>query len=75
MVRIMTDGHTTMTPTAADLRASMARANALAYCVAARVGIHPTTLSCILNGHREFDAELARRILDAIGQEEMETVK
>lgn len=41
-----------------------------AYCVAARLRIHPTTLSLILNGHRPFDQALAGRIVAALKLEQ-----
>jgi len=60
----------TETPTAADLRASLARAAVPAYVVAARIRIHPVTFSLILRGRRLLTPELAQRILEAIDAEE-----
>jgi hypothetical protein len=56
--------------TASDLRAAIAHAGVRAYCVAARLRMHPSTLSLILNGHRYFDGKLASRILEAIKLEQ-----
>jgi hypothetical protein len=51
------------------LRAELARARVRAYCVAARLRMHPTTLSLILNGRRSLDSAVASRILAAIQRE------
>jgi len=56
--------------TASDLRAALARDRGRAYCVAARLQMHPTTLSLILNGHRAFDQALAGRIIEALKLEQ-----
>jgi hypothetical protein len=57
-------------PSPSHLRAELARARVRAYCVAARLRMHPTTLSLILNGRRSLDSTLAARILTAIVREE-----
>jgi len=74
IMRIMLDAphaNRSVPITAGDLRAALARAGVRAYCVAARLSMHPTTLSQILNGHRAFDPALARRIVAAIAQEQL----
>jgi len=53
-------------PTDADLRAALARANAPRYLVAARIRLHPSKLSAILNGRAPVTRDLAERILEAI---------
>ena len=60
--------------TASDLRASLAWAGVRAYCVAARLRIHPTTFSQILNGHRLFDQEQGELIVQAIEAERLDSV-
>lgn len=70
-MRIMIDAPCSTTPrTAADLRAALAHAGVRAYCLAARLRMHPTTLSLILNGHRAFDQALAGRIVAALKLEQ-----
>ena len=61
-----------LAPTAADLRAALARARVPIYVVAARVGAHPATLSRRLNGHWPLSEELARRLLEVIDAEARE---
>lgn len=55
-----------ITATAADLRALVARARVSRYQLAARVGMHPTTLGMVLNERRPLPADLAARILEAL---------
>jgi hypothetical protein len=68
---IIDEQQTTKILTAADLRAALAHAKVRAYCLAARLRMHPTTLSLILNGHRAFDQVVAERILEAIKVEQL----
>jgi hypothetical protein len=56
-------------PSAADLRAAIARAQVKVFLVAARVGIHPVSLSRRLHGRIPLEQDLARRILAAIEAE------
>ena len=56
-------------PTAADVRAALARRKLKIYVVGARVGLHPANLSMILNEHRALSPELAERLMRAIEQE------
>jgi len=62
--------HATTLLTAADFRAEVARARVRAYCVAARLRMHPTTLSLIMSGRRAFDQVLAGRIVAALKLEQ-----
>jgi len=55
-----------MTDRAADLRALLARARLPIYKVAARVGLHPCTLSLYLHGHRPVPESLAEAIARAV---------
>lgn len=66
------DAQCTTVATAADLRAELARAGVRVYRVAARLQMHPSVLSQILNEHRQFDQALSKRILAAIMQEQSE---
>lgn len=63
---------TSIPSTASDLRAALAHAGEHAYRVAARLGMHPTTLSLILNGHRAFDRTFAERFIAALQLEQQE---
>jgi plasmid maintenance system antidote protein VapI len=56
----------TNAPTAADIRAELARHRLKLYLVAARVGIHPANLSMMLNEHRPLSSDLAQRLMQAI---------
>ena len=67
--RMIDAPHSTTSLTSSDLRAALARSGGRAYRVSARLMMHPTTLSLILNGHRLLDQTLARRILAAIDLE------
>jgi len=51
--------------TAADLRAALARRRPKLhlYELAARIRLHPVTLSAVLNERRPLDRELAERVL------------
>ena len=51
------------TTSAADLRALVARTRAPRYQLAAKLGMHPTTLGLLLNERRPLPAELAARIV------------
>jgi hypothetical protein len=51
-------------PTAADLRAAIARANVPLYVLAGRIRLHPTRLSKVVNGHVPIQPELASRIME-----------
>lgn len=53
-------------PTAADLRALVARARVSRYQLAARVGMHPTTLGMVLNERRPLPPDLAARVIEAL---------
>jgi plasmid maintenance system antidote protein VapI len=55
--------------TASDLRAIIARAGVRAYSIAARLEMHPASLSQILNGHRPLGRALVKRIVEAIDWE------
>lgn len=50
-------------PTAADLRAAIARSGIAKWRVAQAVGIHPQTLGQILAEHQDLPGELSRKIL------------
>ncbi|HEY4658200.1 MAG TPA: helix-turn-helix transcriptional regulator [Gemmatimonadaceae bacterium] len=52
--------------TAADLRALVARSRMARYQLAARIGLHPTTLGMILNERRPLSADVAERVLAAL---------
>lgn len=53
-------------PSAADLRASLARANVPRYQVAAHAQVNPSTFSGLLNGRLPLSPEMANRIAVAI---------
>ena len=53
-------------PTAADIRAELARHRLLGYVIATKVGIHPNNLSGILHERRPLSADLAVRLMAAI---------
>jgi plasmid maintenance system antidote protein VapI len=55
------------TPTAADLRAQVARDRALLYLIAAKIPLHPTKLGQLLNGRAPLTPAMARRIREALG--------
>lgn len=55
-------------PSAADLRADLARANVPRYRVAARVPINPSALSAVLNEKAPLSPEMAARIAGAIAE-------
>ena len=57
------------TPTAADLRAELARRRLKLYVIAPRVGMHPTNLSLVLQEHRPLSPDLAGRLWRAIVEE------
>jgi hypothetical protein len=69
MRRMFDASQATAVVTASDLRAQLARAGVRAYILAARLRMHPTTLSLILNGRRAIDSAQARRIVAAIRAE------
>ena len=54
------------TPTAADLRAKLARLRVRIYEIAPEVGTHPTRLGLALNGRIPMSPDLARRMDDAV---------
>jgi plasmid maintenance system antidote protein VapI len=58
------------TPTAADIRAELARRRLKLYVIAPRVGMHPANLSVILNEHRPLAPDLAERLMRVIADEE-----
>lgn len=53
-------------PTAADLRAALARHGVRRYEIAPAAGIHPVRLGKLLNGRRKLTPETATRIWRAI---------
>jgi len=53
-------------PTAADLRADVARYRVRIYEIAPRVGLHPVKLGAILNERAPLSPELAARIAEAV---------
>jgi plasmid maintenance system antidote protein VapI len=55
--------------TAADVRAAIARDKLKLYLVAARVQVHPSRLSLIVNGRAPLTPELAERLAQAIAEE------
>jgi plasmid maintenance system antidote protein VapI len=59
------------TTTAADIRAALARRRPKLhlYELAARVHVHPVTLSAILNERRPLDRDLADRVLRVIEEQ------
>jgi plasmid maintenance system antidote protein VapI len=58
---------------AADVRAAIARDKLKLYLVAARVGVHPSRLSLIVNGRAPLTPELAQRLALAIAEETRST--
>ena len=60
------------TPTAADLRAKLARLRVRIYEIAPEVGTHPTRLGLALNGRIPLSPDLARRMDDALNHREEE---
>ena len=61
------EAEVTIEATAADLRALVARVRMSRYQLAARIGMHPTTLGMVLNERRPLPPDLAARILVALG--------
>jgi plasmid maintenance system antidote protein VapI len=59
----------TMPPSAADLRSAIARRNILIYHLAARIGLHPSRLSLILNERVPLTPDLAAKIMRAVESE------
>lgn len=57
---------TIQVPTAADLRASIARERFYLHTVAAELHVHPATLGAYLNERRPLPADLAQRIAEAV---------
>jgi plasmid maintenance system antidote protein VapI len=57
------------TPTAADLRAELARRRVKLYVIAPRVGMHPNNLSLVLQERRPLSPDLAGRLMRAILEE------
>jgi plasmid maintenance system antidote protein VapI len=57
------------TPTAADIRAELARRRVKLYRVAVLVGLHPARLSVLVNEHAPMSAGLAERLMRAIEEE------
>jgi plasmid maintenance system antidote protein VapI len=53
-------------PTAADIRALIARKQTPIYQLAARVRMHPARLSLVLNGKTPLTPALAARIAEAL---------
>lgn len=53
----------------ADLRAAIARARIPIYVLSAKVGLHPSNLSQVLNEHRPLTPDLARRLREALDTE------
>jgi hypothetical protein len=62
------DRRTAPSPSAADLRAALARSRVYAFHVAAELRMHPGTLSGYLNERRPLPADLAGRVADAIAR-------
>lgn len=56
-------------PTAADIRAELARHRVKLYVIAPRVGLHPANLSGILQERRPMPPDLPERIMRAIAEE------
>jgi predicted urease superfamily metal-dependent hydrolase len=54
------------TPTAADLRALVARRQVRLFEIGYLVGLHPAKIGLLLNEHRPLPAELAQRLQAAI---------
>jgi plasmid maintenance system antidote protein VapI len=54
---------------AADVRAAIARDKLKLYLLAARVQVHPSRLSLIVNGHAPLTPDLAQRLAQAIAEE------
>jgi plasmid maintenance system antidote protein VapI len=57
------------TPSPGDIRAELARQRVKLYKVAARVAIHPTRLSLILQERTALGPDVAARIMAAIMEE------
>jgi plasmid maintenance system antidote protein VapI len=58
------------TPSAADLRAQIARANLERYVLAGMIRVHPGRLSAMLNERIPIPVEIAARIEAALRQRE-----
>jgi plasmid maintenance system antidote protein VapI len=58
-----------VTPSAADLRALLARHEIRRYEIAPAVGLNPAKLGRLLNGREPLTPQLAQRIADAIDRE------
>ena len=54
------------TPTAADLRAELARLIVARYVLAGRIGLDPTSVGRILNGKQPLTPEMVERIEGAL---------
>lgn len=59
----------TTPPTAADIRAELARRRLKLYRIAPRIGLHPNNLSLVLQERRPLSPDLAERIMRAILEE------
>jgi plasmid maintenance system antidote protein VapI len=59
----------TTPPTAADVRAALARHRIRLYVIAPLVGVHPSRLSLIVNERRPLPPDLAERLMRAIEEE------
>ena len=57
------------TPSAADLRALLARHEIRRYEIAPSVGLNPAKIGRLLNGREPLTPEVAQRIADAIARE------
>jgi hypothetical protein len=55
-------------PSAADLRAAIARADLPIYIAAALAGMHPNRLSAYLGGRAPITAEIGQRVLRAVSE-------
>jgi hypothetical protein len=60
-------------PTAADIRAELARHRLKLYLIAPRVGLHPNNLSLVLQERRPLSPHLAVRLMRAIAEETRST--
>jgi len=54
--------------TGLDVKAEAVRRQVPIYVLAARVGLHPSTLATYLNGHRALPATLERALLEALDE-------
>ncbi len=69
----MNDSIITTPPTAADLRAQLARYRIPLYIIGARLRVHPVRLGKMLGGRIALPPALAERILRAIEEESRES--